>query len=248
MTARKILISALTGILAWMALAACTPSPSKIRGSGDACVILLHGLARTHRSMADMETALIQAGYATLNVDYPSTRLRIHELTEAWLAPAVDRCRGAGFTTVHFVTHSLGGILVRQYFQERVAPPGTRVVMLSPPNRGSELVDYLRDVPGFEWFNGPAGLALGTEPASVPNQLKPTDAAVGVIAGSVSVNPLYSSLIPGADDGKVGIERMRLPEMADFLILPVSHTFMMSDDEVMSQTRCFLRDGRFRRR
>lgn len=246
MNIRIPLKSTLLAALVWMAQIGCSPAAPVIRGEGDACVILIHGLARTHRSMSDLEAALMESGYATLNLDYPSTNMPVKELTETFLAPAVDRCRKAGYATIHFVTHSLGGILVRQYFQKRTPPPGTRIVMLSPPSRGSELVDYLRDMPGFELLNGPAGLQLGTEPGSLPNRLNPIAAEIGIIAGNESLNPLYSSILPGPDDGKVAVERMRLPEMTDFITLPVSHTFMMSDDGVISQVRYFLNNGRFR--
>jgi len=122
-----------------------------------------------------------------------------------------------------------------------------RVVMLGPPNQGSEVVDELRDVPGFGFINGEAGQELGTGANSVPRRLGPANFDLGVIAGTSSVNPVLSEMIPGPDDGKVSIESTRLEGMSDHIVMDVSHTFMMRDDEVIEQVISFLQSGKFRR-
>jgi pimeloyl-ACP methyl ester carboxylesterase len=221
-------------------------APGQGRLPGDAaCVILLHGLGRTSMSMASLAHALEIRGYRVTNLSYPSTDLTIEALAREFLTPAVDRCQDAGCPVLHLVSHSLGGILIRQYLQTHALPAGSRIVMLSPPNQGSEIADHLKSYRLYHWVTGPAGQQLGTEKDSVPQQLTPVNATIGVIAGNESWNPLFSYLIPGPDDGKVAVDHARLAEMTDFLVVPASHTFIMDDDTVIAQTIHFLQYGRF---
>jgi pimeloyl-ACP methyl ester carboxylesterase len=208
------------------------------------CVILLHGLARSAGSMAELAEFLAERGYQVVNVDYPSRHYRIEELADVAIPAALDQCTTPG--KVHFVTHSMGGILVRQYLAHHRLDNLGRVVMLAPPNQGSEVVDTLGTVPGFEWWNGEAGLQLGTGPESLPLALGPANFDLGIIAGTASINPMLSTIIPGEDDGKVSVERARLEGMSDFLTVPATHTFLMQNQEVMHQVAHFLREGQFR--
>lgn len=208
-------------------------------------MILLHGLARTNRSMHKLQRALQKEGYSVHNVDYASTRFGIETLAEESIGPALAACTEAG--KIHFVTHSLGGILVRQYLQHHSIDNLGRVVMLGPPNKGSEVVDKLRDFPGYYFFNGEAGLELGTGASSVPNNLGKADFDLGVIAGTRSINLILSSLIPGINDGKVSVENTRLEGMRDHLEMAVTHPFMMRNNKVIDQVIHYLRFGSFRR-
>ena len=208
------------------------------------CVILLHGLARTNASMSKMETALEEAGFKTVNHDYPSTEHGIAKLSKDEISAAIHQC--SLDDTIHFVTHSLGGILVRYYVQNQGLEQLGRVVMLGPPNEGSHVVDLLRNSPGFELINGPAGQQLGTEETSIPNQLGPANFDVGIIAGSSSINLILSTMLENPDDGKVSVDSTKLEGMSDHIVLPVTHPLMMKNDEVIFQTVHFLKSGKFK--
>jgi pimeloyl-ACP methyl ester carboxylesterase len=195
--------------------------------------------------MVRMEQALSKCGYHVLNVDYPSRTASIEKLSEEAIGPAVAVCQTNGATKIHFVTHSLGGILVRSYLQRHTIPNLGRVVMLGPPNQGSEVVDKLGSWWFFKKLNGPAGNELGTDKNSTPNQLGPANFCLGVIAGDRSINWINSLLIPGPDDGKVSVERTRLAGMADHRVIHAAHPFLMRNQTAIRQTIQFLRTGKF---
>jgi hypothetical protein len=143
------------------------------------------------------------------------------------------------------LTHRLlGGILVRQYFREHPTENPHRVVMLGPPNNGSEIVDALEQLPLIRDANGPAGRQLGTDENSPPKKLGPVNFQLGVIAGNQSVS-LMSAWLPNPDDGKVSVESTKIGGTCSFLLLPVTHTFMMRNQKVIGQTLYFLRNGQF---
>lgn len=208
-------------------------------------VVLLHGLCRTSRSMTRLETAFTRAGYLVVNVDYPSRTAPVAALGRDAIGAALAHPRLQSAARIHFVTHSLGGILVRSYFSGQSDPRLGRVVMLGPPNQGSEVVDRLGSWWIFGRLNGPAGRELGTGPASVPNSLGPVGFELGVIAGNRTINWINSLMIPGCNDGKVSVARTRVDGMKEHLVLPVSHPFLMRHPRVIEATLRFVREGRF---
>lgn len=211
----------------------------------DHCVILLHGLARTRHSMSAVADALEEAGYRVANIGYASRRERIEVLAEDAVSRGLSQCQKENSQYVHFVTHSMGGILLRYYLSHNEIPTLRHVVMMAPPNQGSEVVDTWKARPGFKSLNGPAGLQLGTDKDSIPSQLGPVDFSLGVIAGTATVNPILSRSLPDPDDGKVSLAATKVAGMRDFIAVPYSHTFLMGAEEVHQQILHFLREGRF---
>jgi pimeloyl-ACP methyl ester carboxylesterase len=221
---------------------ACGPEP---HAEADT-VVLVHGLGRTPASMAILQARLAGAGYRIVNFGYPSRSETLEALTDS-LRQAVRDCCSASTGTVHFVTHSMGGVLVRSYLADRTEPFEGRVVMLSPPNQGSEIVDAFADSPFLRSLLGPAGVRLGTDSTGIASELGPVDFDLGIITGDRSLNPIGSWLIPGPDDGKVGVARARLEGATDFLVVHATHTFIMNRGDVAEQVAHFLEHGEFLR-
>lgn len=225
-------------LLVWLSVAAPAHAAD--------CVVLLHGLARTSASMDRMQQQLEAEGYVVINVDYPSREHPIEVLAPMAVGAGLGGCRSQPEPGhIHFVTHSLGGILLRQYLQDHDLPELGRVVMLGPPNQGSAAVDELGEVPGFDWLNGPAGQQLGKGENSVPLKLGPATFELGVIAGNRTIDPITSAVLENPDDGRVSVEDTKLDGMADFVVVEHSHAFMMRMRRTIELTKAFLAKGRF---
>ena len=212
------------------------------------CVVLLHGLARTAGAMKPVEKALENVGYTVHNIGYASRKETIETLSEDAVSRGVSKCRAQDVSTIHFVTHSMGGILVRYYLSKHSIPKLGHVVMMAPPNQGSEVVDDWSGRPGFALLNGPAGMQLGTDDDSVPSKLGPVDFSLGIIAGTATMNPILSRSLPDPDDGKVSVASTKVEGMADFNAEPYTHTFLMRRSEVHDEIIHFLQHGRFAKR
>ncbi len=218
----------------------CSPPPP----DGAEAVIVVHGLGRTSASMAILVSRLKNAGFRVVSFGYPSTSEPMETLVDR-LRAEVGRCCATESETVHFVTHSMGGVLVRSYLSQRPEAHRGRVVMLSPPNQGSEIIDAFSDSPLLQSLLGPAASRLGTDSTGIANQLGPVRFSLGIVTGDRSMNPLSSWLIPGPDDGKVGVDRARVDGAADFMVVPATHTFIMNRRDVAEEVVHFLRHARF---
>lgn len=215
---------------------------------GEEGVVLLHGLGRTSASMAKLERALASQGYVVVNHEYASRSLPIDLLSPVVVGEALAHQRLSGCSKVHFVTHSLGGILVRHYFAGRKEERLGRVVMLGPPNQGSEVVDHLKGWWVFRKLTGPAGAELSTRENSIPQQLGPVFFDLGVVAGDRSINWINNGMIPGRDDGKVSVEKTKVEGMKDHVIVHATHPFMMKNARVIKSAIAFLETGSFETR
>jgi pimeloyl-ACP methyl ester carboxylesterase len=240
-------------VAASIALLLSAPTPVEERGRDGKVVaeqlaprtrvVMLHGLGRSERAMQRLARRFQERGYSAVPIGYDSTSQTLDEIVDEIEAHLADCCDAA--ERLHFVTHSLGGIVLRAWAAQEAPDRIGRVVMLSPPNHGSVLVDRLG---GLSALLGPTGRELGTAPDSAPNRLNalgPVEFELGVIAGNRSWNPLGSWLLDGPDDGTVSVESAKVPGMRDFLIVPASHSFMMYDREVARQAIYFVEHGRF---
>jgi pimeloyl-ACP methyl ester carboxylesterase len=206
-------------------------------------VVLVHGLLRSERSMQPLAQSLSDAGYRTVALDYPTTKLAPDELVTV-LEREVEACCSDA-PRLDFVTHSLGGLMVRALLARHRPAALGRVVMLAPPNHGSEWVDRFGDWTLFRWLLGPTAVELGTGPAGFPSRLPRPDYEVGVIAETTSHRLGADGVLGGENDGTVSVASARLDGMADFATVAESHTFIMRSEAVAELVRAFLRDGRF---
>ncbi len=195
--------------------------------------------------MTILVSRLENAGFRAVSFGYPSPSEPMEALVDR-LQAEVGRCCEAEAGTVHFVTHSMGGVLVRSYLDRQPEAHDGRVVMLSPPNQGSEIIDAFADSPLLQRIVGPAGSSLGTDSAGISSQLGPVRFGLGIVTGDRSMNPLGSWLIPGPDDGKVSVDRARVEGATDFMVVPATHTFIMNRRDVAEEVVHFLRQGAFR--
>lgn len=213
-------------------------------------VVLLHGIGHSLWNMTMVERALQKAGYATLNLSYPSRKHDIQFLSQ-WLADTLD-AQGVwrDSNKVHFVGHSMGGLVIGLYLQNHRAALPTekmgRVVMLGTPHGGSEVADGLKDNMLYQFVFGPAGQELTTATRGA-NKIKPWY-DLGVIAGTQNwMYPLGQAFIKDDNDGCVSVESTRLDGMKDHIVLPVMHGFMGWDGNVHRQIEAFLKGGAFER-
>ena len=219
------------------------PAPANPTRDG---VVLLHGMSRTSRSFGKMQAALEAVGFATLNQDYASRRKALEALAED-IHPAIAGFANGIDGSVHFVCHSMGGLLARVYLARYRPQRLGRVVMLGTPNGGSEIADRLKAFSAYRAFFGPAGQQLGTLRDAAINSILPSvDYSVGIIAGNRSIYPISSVVLPKPHDGRVSVGNTGIDGMAGHIVVGTSHPWLVRNREAIAQTIAFLSDGRFR--
>jgi len=209
-------------------------------------VVLLHGIGRDKRILREMEIYLTQLGYHVYNDSYLSTRYPIETLAEIVHRRVQAACPDAR-RVIHFVTHSMGGLIARLIIAHHRPIQLGRVVMIAPPHQGSPVVDFFKRFAFYRRRFGPAGSQIGTDENSIIHQLPPIDFELGVIAGNVSQDKLFSWwLLSGENDGKITVESTKVAGMKDHLVLPVAHAPLARQAETCQQTAYFLKHGCFR--
>lgn len=210
-------------------------------------VVLLHGIFRGKSSMRGMEKGLLRHGYSILNLNYSSRKKPIEHLIDD-IHREISGSPRASLGKLHFVGHSMGGLIIRAYLNKFMPEILGRVVMLGTPNQGSEAADFLAKTALYRFFYGPAGQQLVTDQTPFRDIFGAVNYELGVIAGDRSLDPIVSRfIIPGANDGRVAVERTKVPGMKDHVVLHISHTFMPSNREAILQTQHFLTHGQFLR-
>jgi len=210
------------------------------------CVVLLHGLARTETSMIVLQEVLEFHNFRVVNETYPSQDAPVSALAD-YVGRSAAQC---GSEPMHFVTHSLGGILVRAWLADSHPANLGHVVMMAPPNHGSEIVDTFAETEitrrAMIWLNGPAVPQLGTGQDSVASQLPAAvNFDLGVIAGDIPINPVGAIVIDGPSDGTVSVASTRIDGMNDHIVVNASHTLIMNNPVAIAEVLEYLRNGVF---
>ena len=244
-TPARLWLAFLFGLAATSPVAAGGSPPKRSRE----VVVLLHGMGRSAWSMSRLACSLERDGYEVLNLWYPSRSMALPAIARDWLPQRLASTAAA--PRIHFVTHSMGGILVRAWLRECGAPANLgRVVMLAPPNAGSELSDRLHGFAPARWWTGVNLGLLRTGADSLPQQLGAWPAGtseLGIIAGRTSLNPFFGASLPKPHDGKVSVASTHLAGETDHLVVPFSHTWLAWRDHTHRQVKAFLQRGRFDR-
>ncbi|MBI2790365.1 MAG: alpha/beta hydrolase [Gammaproteobacteria bacterium] len=206
-------------------------------------VILLHGIGRTYRSMRPIEKALTQCGYKVVNLDYPSRKKNIQTLAKE-IYPHIHPFNEESGPFIHFVTHSMGGLVVRQLLAQFSIANLGRIIMIAPPNQGSEIADFLKNNFLFKLYYGAAGQELCTT-ASKTHPKPFIKGDLGIIAGQSSFHPLCNFVLPAHHDGKVSVQSTKLTGMKDHIVIHANHTFIMRNKNVIQQIKYFLEHACF---
>ena len=216
-----------------------------IEKSASEYVVILHGIARTSSHMSSLREYL-QKKYDVISIDYPSTYYTLEELVDLIHNELLKKITEKKL--VHFVGYSMGGLLVRAIVDKYPPRQLGRVVQLAPPNSGSEVADFFKDIWLYEKIYGPAGQQLTTT-SDLSNlfKIKKINYDLGIIAGNRTIDPISSIIIPGVDDGKVSVESTKLKGMKDHIVVSASHTFFPTNKIIHQQTEYFLKHGMFKR-
>lgn len=208
-------------------------------------VILLHGMGRTHFSMRSLEKYFKRQGYEVLNESYDSRTTPIEVIAVEHIGKLLGSIESDEYEAIHFVTHSLGGIMLRYYLSHHTIHKLGRIVMIAPPNQGSEVAELYRDKLWYRLATGKPGQQLYMHNNPLLRELKPMPTDVGIMIGTKSSDPWFNHAFAGPHDGKVSVQSARLPEMKDFITVDHGHTFIMNNKKIQQNIKYFLQHGIF---
>ncbi|GLP95499.1 alpha/beta fold hydrolase [Paraferrimonas sedimenticola] len=208
-------------------------------------IVLAHGLGRGDKSMWMMRYRLEKSGYKVCRLDYRTIGVSVQQVLEQTRAQ-IDACL-TSHQRVHFVGHSMGGLVITSYLNHRqlVLPKGQlgEVVLVGTPSHGSEVADWLEG----GWLmqlGGGAPASLSSEAIAQWQKMSQIDWPVGVIAGTKS-SPLTKHLFTHANDGLVSVESTKVASMKDFIRLKVGHAAMRYSEDVSREVVHFIEHGYF---
>lgn len=211
-----------------------------MRGDGDELVICLHGLWRSKWAMEPLAKQCVSSGFSCINLPYPSFRESLEQMVER-LADLVAK-ESENYSKVHFVTHSLGGVIARRYLDERAHEKCARVLMIAPPLQGSRIVDWLTGSPLGKVL-GPAGQFLASDVMANESRIISQDVESAVIMGDVVKIPLLHKVVGEQSDGIVRVDTGRIEGLDAFKIVHADHTMITCHPEVLESADRFLRTG-----
>lgn len=206
-------------------------------------VILIHGIIRSSKSLDWLHKPLEKDGYTVIRFDYPSTRVTIEE-SAAHLNSVIRSLKD--IEEINFIVHSMGGLVVRASLAKHTDKRIKRMVMVGVPNLGAKMANQFKSLGLFKAIMGPAGQQLISGPDAPVSKLPTPQFEFAIVAGARGTENGFNPLIPGDDDGTVSVASTRLPGAADFMTVPVLHSFLMLSERASNGAMHFIKTGRLR--
>lgn len=207
-------------------------------------IIFIHGMGRKHHSFRKLQKEAKRRGYITYNQTYSSTKQKVEYSSKQYIEKALDSLKVHAPTKVHFVTHSLGGILIRYYLSHYTIKNLGAIAMLAPPNQGSHITERYKNLFWYKTATGVAGQQLGISNNQLLKSLKPINTKLLIIAGSRSSDPWFNSVFDEPHDGKVSVRATKLAEPHKHITVDAGHTFIMNNAEVQKHIFEFLSNAK----
>lgn len=206
-------------------------------------VVLLHGILKSSKCMKSFEKAFLECNYKVLNIDYPSTKLDILSIVD-FIKPQIIEFSNS-VDRLHFVGHSLGGLIIRTLLNQYNFTNLGRVVLIGTPNKGTKLADFFKNFWLYKKLFGPAGQQLTTNQKDIKTSLGNIKYEMGIIAGLFKYNFFTNLIIKSPSDGLVSIESTKTDGTKQHIIIPSEHLKLTKNKRVIEHTIKFIETGSF---